>query len=174
MRRSRGESEIQNPKPETNNSKRTYGFVVASYDRTKDLNIDPLLASTFMGGSDSEAGKSLAIDTSGNVYVLGVTVSANFPTTDGVYDTSLNGYANDVFVSILDSKLTSLLASTYLGGSRSDDGYALALDASDNVYVTGATRSKDFPTTTDVYDTSFNGGDLDVFVSKLDGNLSVK
>ncbi|MBF8275922.1 MAG: hypothetical protein HW390_995, partial [Candidatus Brocadiaceae bacterium] len=136
---------IRNLKPETENLKLMYGFTVAFYDKTHDLIIDPLLASTFLGGSDYDYDNALTLDTSGNVYVTGSTKSTNFPTTSGAYDTSFNGGYHDVFVSKLNSGLTSLLASTYLGGSSWDEGFALALDTSGNVYVTGDTESSNFP-----------------------------
>jgi len=166
-----------NPQSEFRNPQLEYGFKVAAYDKTKDLIIDPLLASTYLGGISYNRGNSLALDTSGNVYVTGYTSSFNFPTTSGAYDTSYSGgvYA-DVFVSKLDRELTSLLASTFLGGNDYDYGYSLILDASGNVYVTGYTKSYDFPTTGGAYDTSFNGDwdddYYDVFVSKLDGGLT--
>ena len=154
----------------------TYGFTVASYDRTKPLIIDPLLASTFLGGYDWDEGHSIAIDGGGDVYVTGYTESLNFPTTTGAYDTSHNGgyYGDDVFVSKFNSGLTSLLASTFLGGTGGygEVGNSIAIDGGGNVYVTGQTLSSDFPTTTGAYDTSHNGGYYDVFISKLDGNLS--
>ena len=168
-----GELEIQNPKPETCNSKLNYGFTVASYDKSHDLIIDPLLASTFLGGRGDYYGndhvKSIALDTNGNVYVVGTTACNDFPTTSGAYDTSFNdGEYSEVFVSKLNSELTSLLASTYLGGSSSDFGYSLALDTSGNVYVAGVTSSRDFPTTSGVYDTSYHG----TFISKLNSGLT--
>ncbi|MBF8276210.1 MAG: hypothetical protein HW390_1283 [Candidatus Brocadiaceae bacterium] len=129
-----------------------------------------LLASTFLAGGDCDS-RSLSLDTSGNVYVMGFTNKADFPTTNGAYDTIFNGYW-DVFVSKLDSGLMSLLASTYLGGSAFDFGNSLALDTSGNVYVTGMTYSADFPTTNGAYDTACGYYYADVFVSKLDGNLS--
>ena len=157
--------------PETQNLKLAYGFTVASYDKTKDLIIDPLLESTYLGGSGSDFCKSLALDASGNVYVTGSTQSTNFPITIGAYDVPFNG-ADDVFISKLNRGLTNLLASTYLGGSGSDYGNSLVIDTSGNVYVAGLTQSANFPVTSGAYNTSYKGGDGDVFVSKLDSGLT--
>ncbi|RIJ88603.1 MAG: hypothetical protein DB853_17610 [Candidatus Brocadia sp.] len=128
-------------------------------------------ASTFLGGSGSDYGNSLAIDSGGNVYVTGYTSSPGFPTTSGVYDRSYNSNT-DIFVSRLNSGLTSLLASTYLGGSAADYGRSLAIDSGGNLYVTGDTNSSDFPIAGGiVYDTSHNGG-RDVFISRLNSGLT--
>lgn len=155
-------------------STNTYGFVVGDYDRRLPLVIDPafttLLASSFLGTSANDSGYAIAVDSSGNVFITGTTSSADFPTTAGVYDTSYNSSA-DVFVSKFNSTLTQLMASTFLGGSSDDTPYALKIDNSDSVYLTGQTASSAFPTTAGVYDTSQNGGD-DVFVSILNNTLT--
>ena len=166
-----GELETQNPKPETRNPKLIYGFTVASYDKTKDLIIDPLLASTYLGGVFEDHGKAITVDADGNVYVTGETLSSDFPTTPGAYDTSRKGNT-DVFVSKFNSGLTSLLASTFLGGPYNHDrGCSIAIDAGGNVYVAGTTYSTDFPTTRGSYDTASNGR-WDIFVSKFNNGLT--
>ena len=107
-----------------------------------DGGLTSLLASTYLGGSDDDW-DSLTLDTSGNVYVTGYTESTDFPTTSGAYDTSLDGYARCLCLEA-DGGLTSLLASTYLGGSEDDEGYSLTLDTSGNVYVTGLLNQQTF------------------------------
>ena len=130
-----------------------------------------LPASTLLGGSRSDCGNSIAVDAGGNVYVTGTTYSPDFPTTPGAYDTSANG-DGDIFISKFNSGLTSLLVSTFQGGSRSDYGNSIAIDAGGNAYVIGETISLDFPTTPGAYDTSYHRCE-DVFVSRFNLNLSV-
>jgi len=126
----------------------------------------PLLYSTYLGGSGNDQGRSIALDAAGDAYVTGRTGSTNFPTTPGSADTSFNG-VNDAFVTKFNPAATSLLYSTYLGGTSDDQGFGLALDASGAAYATGFTASSDFPTTTGAYDTSYDGGASDAFVTKL-------
>ena len=140
--------------------------------KTKDLIIDPLLASTYLGGSGYDDGYSLPLDTSGNVYVTGIAYSTDFPTT-GAYDTSGGGSYYDIFIARLNNDLTSLTASTYLGGSKNDPVSGIALDSTGNVYVTGSTSSTDFPTTTGAYDTSGGGEDYgDAFIARFSNDLA--
>lgn len=160
-----------------------YGFsVTGSYDKNHALIIDPDLdikASTFLGGNSDDIGTTLVLDGSGNVYVSGWTWSSDFPTTAGAFDRTFywslgdsDGEVPDVFVSKLNGSLTKLLASTYLGGDGRDVGHSLALDSAGNVFLTGTTDSSDFPTTPGAFDQSKNGSD-DLFVSKLDSNLTI-
>ena len=125
-----------------------------------------LVYSTFLGGSKYDAGKSIAVDMSGNAYIAGITESTNFPTTNGAYDKTYNGGYEDVFVTKLNPAGNALVYSTYLGGSESDRGFSMAMDKSGNVYVTGDTQSSNFPTTSGAYDQTYNSVE-DAIVFKL-------
>jgi hypothetical protein len=133
-----------------------------------------LVYSTFLGGSNFEWGRGLAIDTAGNAYVTGQTKSSSFPTTGGAFDRTFNigncprcGIDEyDAFVAKLNSTGTQLVYSTFLGGIGIDDGMAIALDGARNAYVTGETATNDFPTRAGSFDTTPNG-ETDVFVTKL-------
>ena len=82
------------------------------------------------------------------------------------------GGDSDVFVAKLNSSLTSLASSTYLGGSLADSAYAAYLDASGNIYVAGPTLSTNFPTTTNAYQGNLAGSTYDGFIAELNGGLT--
>ena len=158
----------------THHSSLTYGFTLASYNKNYPVIIDPLLASTFIGGSvpisTNEYSNSIAIDYLGNIFVAGNAYGQGFPVTPGAYDTLYNG-SSDVFVLKLDNNLSSVLSSTFLGGSSGDYSKSIVIDSLDNIFVTGYTYSSNFPVTPGAYDTSYNGY-YDIFVSKLNNDLT--
>ena len=112
-----------------------------------------LTYATFLGGSGDDKGNDITVDGSGAAYVTGETDSINFPTTPGVFDTSLSG-SPDAFVVNFDPSGSALSYATFLGGSGYDWGYGIAVDGSGAAYVTGETRSTDFPTTLGAFDRS--------------------
>ena len=151
--------------------KRQVGFQVAEYDHGRPLVIDPVLAfSTFLGGSLGDEAHSVVLDSESNVYMIGGVSSTNFPMMNAAFGTNTGGF--DAFVTKMDPTGTILLYSTYLGGSNDEFGYGIALDASNNVYVSGLTSSTDFPVTTGGIQPSFGGGLSDAFVAKLDATGS--
>lgn len=145
-------------------------FLVNIFSLKAQLNNeDALIASTFLSGnSDIYA---MTIDNNGDIIVVGHTESSDFPTTSGVISTTLSDVDGDIFISKFNADLTQLLASTYLGGTLSDYAYAIKIDTDNNIYVTGRTRSTDFPTTTGAYDETSNGND-DAFVAKINSDLT--
>jgi Beta-propeller repeat len=122
--------------------------------------------STFLGGSGgTNIGNDVAVDGADNAYVTGSTLSSVFPTTGGAFDTTHNG-GQDAFVTKFDAAGSSLLYSTYLGGTGTDGSSSIALDASGRAHLTGFTNSSGFPTTASAFDTTYND-DGDAFVTKL-------
>src|SRR5690606_29794636 len=113
---------------------------------------------------------SIAVDSSGNAYVTGLTNSASFPTTTGAYQTIRPGGTYDAFVFKLNPDGTGLIYSTFMGGSDNDQGYDIAVDNSGYAYITGYTKSTNFPITAGAFQTSnLNQGGIaseDAFVSK--------
>ena len=140
----------------------TYSFqVTGPYDPNRELVLDPDLAwSTYLGGSDTDYGYDIDVDSSGNTLVTGSTRSSGW--VSGGFDTSFNP-STDAFVVKL-SPSGGHLWSTYLGGIDYDGGHGIAVDPSGNVFMTGWTYS--FGWVSGGFDTSYNG-DADAFVAKL-------
>jgi hypothetical protein len=150
------------------------GFKIAAYDTSRPLIIDPVLSySTYVGGGLDEIGMGIAVDAAGHVYVTGRTSSTDFPTTSGAFQPANSGTSSyDAFVMKLDPTGSTLVYSTYLGGSLDDIGARIVLDAAGNTYVLGNTSSANFPTTPGVFQPAHVGGS-DAFVAKLDSTGSL-
>ena len=142
-------------------------FRLGSYDRSKELVIDPVLSyATYLAGSSADyIGNStgpgngqgslqgIAVDSSGSAYVTGYTTSADFPTKNAYQGGQAKGSAPSVFVTRFSPDGSSLVYSTFLSGSGWDTANAIAVDSSGSAYVTGNTNSNDFPITKGAYQT---------------------
>ncbi|MCX7771086.1 MAG: SBBP repeat-containing protein [Proteobacteria bacterium] len=168
-----GDTTSQNLPTTTGAFSRTYGGsdlpdgFIAKFNKS----LTNLLAGTYLGGSNGDVAKTLAIDSTGNVYVAGVTSSVDFPTTIGSHDPTYNGNL-DIFVSKLNNSLSTLLISTFLGGTGDDglNGVSIEIDNANNyLYIAGDTNSINFPVTANSYNPSLSGG-LDGFVTKMGVN----
>jgi Beta-propeller repeat len=140
---------------------------VAKLDATGSL----LVYSSYVGGSDTDSIGGIAVDAAGNAYVTGSTLSGDFPTTRGALQTGpASGLAplDDAFVTKLNATGSALVYSTYLGGTQQDTAADICVDALGNAYVTGRTRSENFPTTPGAFQQSDGGLNESAFVTKLD------
>ncbi len=125
---------------------------------------DELVYGTYLGGAGDEDAASIAVTSTGDVCVTGHSTSLDFPMYKS-FDSVYNGGASDVFVSRLSTTGNGLVYSSYIGGGDSDAAYAIAVDTSGYAYLTGYTKSLDFPTEAP-YDGNANGEE-DAFVTKL-------
>jgi len=160
----------------------TYGFKLGNYDRSRELVIDPILISTFIGGSDWDESFGIAVNAAGEVYVTGLTQFADLPgigvtSADQVFagvidaDSPQKAPGQEGFVAKLNPNLDALLAVTFIGGSHNDSAFAITLDGTGNVYVAGGTYSADFPGVTAASPDS-TVSSTDGFVVKLNSTLS--
>lgn len=151
-----------------------YGFEVGSFDRDRELVIDPVVMvySSYIGGNDWDEGTAVAVDGEGYVYVTGTTWSTDFPIKNE-YQGANPGEANlDVFITKFDTSkkgAASLVYASYLGGIDMDGSQGIAVDNGGNVYITGHTWSEDFP-----LKNQYQGiqGYRDAFLAKIDTTKS--
>jgi hypothetical protein len=160
----------------TLNQYQTYRGDIDAFVTKIDTNLSGaagLIYSTYLGGRDDDKGYGIAADSSGNAYVTGYTSSDSFPTRNA-YRSYFNGNSADAFITKIDTTQNgddSLIYSTFLGGYRDDIGKGIAIDSSGNAYVTGYTRSEDFPTLHS-YQSLHKDWEYDAFISKIDTTLS--
>ncbi|MDJ0837573.1 MAG: SBBP repeat-containing protein [Acidobacteriota bacterium] len=124
-----------------------------------------LIYANRLGGSGSELTGGLAVDRIGNAFVTGRTGSGDFPTTPGAFSTALSGPL-DAFITGFTPDGSTVIFSTYLGGSFNDYTTDIAVDVSGRAVITGSTSSTDFPVTAGAFDETPNGAD-DIFVARL-------
>ncbi len=149
------------------------GFDCDAWEPAETLVIDPLIYSTYLGGSGNDRGLAITVDASGSAYVAGYTASIDFPATPSAYGRVIaNPNSLDAFVAKVDPSGTSLRYATYLGGTSSDRATAIAVDASGAAHIAGTTSSADFPTTPGALRTTFQGAGTEAFVAALDPNGS--
>jgi hypothetical protein len=154
------------------NGETEVGFLVAGYDRSKELVIDPVLTyGTYLGGNAFDEGRSITADAAGNAYIVGTAASLNFPTTPGALKTTNPPSTNnvqwyDAFVTKLNPSGKAIIFSTYFGGRNgSETGSGVALDPQGNVIFSGTTMAGDMPVV-NAYQGTFGGTD-DAFAAKL-------
>jgi uncharacterized repeat protein (TIGR01451 family) len=148
------------------------GFELGEYDPDYPLIIDPTLTySTYLGGSNLEDVEGIAAGDDGSMYVVGTTMSWDFPLASSLDDTFEGD--EDIYVTKINATGDALAYSTYIGGGQDDEGNAIAVDEDGNAYFTGATSSSDFPTQT-AYQGTLDGLE-DAYVAKLNaaGNALV-
>ena len=124
-----------------------------------------LLYSTFIGGTQPDGGNAIAVDDAGQIYVVGTTASADFPTNGTTR--AFAGGIYDAFALKLTTGSTNLIYSAVLGGAGNDYGFGIAVDSAGSAVVVGVTTSsRDFPLTNAIQ-TNFAGGPYDIFITKF-------
>ena len=150
-----------------------------------------LLGSTYLGGSQNDGLNSTStnrflnilrynyadeirgeidIDKNNNIYVVSCTRSSDYPVTSNAFQQTYGGGQIDACVTKLDNGLQNVIWSSFLGGEKHDAGYSLALDINDDLLITGGTESLQFPVTNGAYQTIFQGGRSDGFVTRVSKN----
>ena len=145
-----------------------YGFSAGEYDRSRELVVDPIVQSTYLGGGNDDKIEAMAIAANGDVVVAGRTVSLDFPVTSGGRPAEEDWFS-DGFVARLTTDLRTVIEAIYLGGSVNDHVAALALAEDGDVVVGGSTDSPDFPKVAG--GARATSSELEGFVARLSGDL---
>lgn len=170
-----------------NNNTVSFSFP-SGYDADHELVIDPVLEfSTYTGSTADNWGYSATYDNAGNFYAGGIAFAAGYPVTTGAYQVNfaggVGGFPTDISLSKFSSDGSSLIYSTYIGGTRNEMPYSMFVNQNNEVFIYGATGSANYPTTSGAYDQTFNGGTnvtvdnviqfpagSDIFVTRVSAN----
>ncbi len=152
----------------------TVQFLLNDYNKNEELIIDPqIIFATYVGSVADNFGNTATYDNDGNGYAGGSVYDVGFPTTTGAYNVNFNGGINtgsesarDAVIVKFNSTGTQMLYATYLGGSHNEQPHSMIVNAKNELIILGSTLSNNFPTTSNVFDNSHNGG-YDIFISKL-------
>ncbi len=150
------------------------------YDKSKDLIIDPeLIAATLSGSTSTNYGHSATYDEQGNIYTGARNFGVGYPTTIGAFQINYGGGGTDIAISKLVPDGTDLIWSTYLGGDQSEYPHSMYVSNNGELYVYGSTSSSNYPTSSNAYQSVFNGGNpgdgwssWDIIVSHLSNDGS--
>jgi uncharacterized protein (TIGR03437 family) len=149
---------------------RSVSFELGPHAVSADLTIDPeVVFQNDVGGSKPGVGESIALDSTGNIYVAGNTNALDFPLVNPLQNRK--GTGDTAFVQKWSPDGVTLIYSTYLGGSNSDAAFALAVDSAGNAYVAGRTVSADFPVTANAFQKQL-AGQANAFVAKISADGS--
>ena len=156
------------------NGNNSDAFLIRFHFDPVDINLNPpsIFYSSVFGGASDDLGWGLALGPSNDVYVVGITLSANFPTTNGaplLHTNHIGG--RDIFVTAFSSDASNMLYSVQLGGNGQDYGFGIAVDSSNSVYIVGRTLSGNFPSTnaSPLFRTKRYGTN-DAFLAKISTN----
>ncbi len=143
---------------------------------TQDIFVAKIVAGelkflTYLGGAGYDEPRAMAIGAGGNVYITGVTQSANFPVTSNAFQSAIGG-PTDAFLVRLDPAAATLVYCSYLGGARDETGYAIAVAPNGIAYITGFTSSNDYPINSTNAFQGATGGSYDIFVARFDTTKS--
>jgi len=133
--------------------------ISGKYDISKPLVIDPTLVyASYSGSTTDNWGYTATYDYNGYIFGGGSVFGNGYPLTTGAYDSTFNGGVCDIGITKYDPMSSNLIYSTYIGGSGSEVPSSLVVNSADELFILGTTGSSDYPTLSNSYDNSFNGG----------------
>lgn len=151
--------------------KSTYGGNTDGFITKFNPSGSALVFSSYLGGREQDGPERVAVDAAGNIFIVGTTISPDFPVTPGTYRSAARGSTDSFLMKV--SPQGDLLASMLFSTSRFDQGRAVAVDRTGNVYMVGQTSSPDeLPITPGAPQATYAGGVTDAFVAKFDSSLS--